>query len=231
MSTQMRVAQEEAGWLVLNGDRPVAINGEVHRDDRGALVSDIEEKGLFVWSDGSISKQAEPVDDSPMVFAEPELPVEDPDSGNVDGGAPPTEDPPTDPGADPEDPDPTPTVPKKPDSEPKPKKSRKTAKAEGDAPKRREKKAPDAPRFTEEQKKARAEYAKKYRASMTDEQKEKARERARERQKKWRENHPDKAAEFAKRSSERRKERYNEDPEFRQEYREKQRSYVKTKTS
>ena len=45
----MRVAQEEAGWLVLNGDRPVAINGEVHRDDRGALVSDIEEKGLFVW--------------------------------------------------------------------------------------------------------------------------------------------------------------------------------------
>lgn len=264
MSTQMRVAQEDAGWAVLNGDRPVAINGEVHHEDRDSLVSEIVSRGLFVWSDGSINKEAEPRDDVSMVFSEdipdaPSVPTPTPISENVDGGAPPTEDPPTDPGADPEDPDPNPTVPVKPkDVEDQleaaaerrlPSKTQKVkrvkitadvekvaegiaeAKAAPKAPRKpRAKKPEGAPRFTEEQKAARAEYAKKYRAQMTEEQKEQARERARERQKKWRESHPDKAAEFAKRSSERRKERYNEDPAFRAEYRAKQRQYAGAST-
>lgn len=244
MSTQMRVAQEDAGWAVLNGDRPVAINGEVHHEDRDSLVSEIVSRGLFVWSDGSINKEAEPRDDVSMVFSEdipdaPSVPTPTPISENVDGGAPPTEDPPTDPGADPEDPDPNPTVPAK----PKQKRVKITAdvkkvaegiaedKAAPKAPRKpRVKKPEGAPRFTEEQKAARAEYAKKYRSQMTEEQKEQARERARERQKKWRESHPDKAAEFAKRSSERRRERYNEDPAFRAEYRAKQRQYAGAST-
>jgi hypothetical protein len=94
------------------------------------------------------------------------------------------------------------------------------------ARKPRAKKSADAPRFTEEQKAARAEYARKYRQSMTDEQKEQAKARAAERQKRWRENHPEAVSKYAKRSSERRKERYNDDPEYRAEYRAKQRAYA-----
>lgn len=98
------------------------------------------------------------------------------------------------------------------------------------APRKPRKKAGEVDEgLTEEQKRARAEYAKKYRQTMTDEQRERARERARERQKKWRETHPDKASAYAKRSSERRKERYNTDPEFRAEYREQQRGYAQTR--
>lgn len=85
------------------------------------------------------------------------------------------------------------------------------------------------PLTAEEKKQRRAEYAKKYRAQMTDEQKEQARATARERQKKWRESHPEEAAKYAKRSSERRKQRYNEDPEFRAKYREQQREYAQGK--
>lgn len=254
MSTQMKVAEQPEGWVVLNGDRPVAINGETHRARREDLVTDIESRGLFVWDDGEISKEAQPVAPEPtvpVIDEDPEPPVvtDDPEppvvSENVDGGAPSTEDPPTDPGANPEDPDPNPTAPAQP-SEDKPKKARAPRKpklaADTDKlvaaskevapkPKRgRPAKPKDAAaeRFTPEQKAARAEYAKKYRQTMSEEQKEKARERARERQKKWRESHPDKAAAFAKRSSERRKERYNTDPEFKQEYREKQRQYAKS---
>lgn len=267
MSTQMKVAQQEAGWTVLNGDRPVAINGDVHHEDRDSLVSEILARGLFVWSDGSISKEAEPVDDSPMVFAqdtpneqvptseppvtdqdpeppvttdEPEPPVVEDVSENQPGYTPPTpgptEDPPVDPGADPEDPDPNPTVPVKPKKARAPRKPKIAAdadkvvegmaEAKTAARKPRAKKDPDAPRFTPEQKAARAEYAKGYRKTMTEEQKEKARAAARERQKRWRENNPQKAAEFAKKSSERRKERYNEDPEFRSSYRAKQKEYA-----
>lgn len=91
---------------------------------------------------------------------------------------------------------------------------------------RKKKESSGSPRFTEEQRIARAEYARKYRSQMTEEQKEKARERARERQKRWRDSNPERAAEFSKRSSERRKERYNNDPEFRKEYREKQQEYA-----
>lgn len=231
----MKIQKDDDGWSVLNGDRPVAINGTVSYDDRDALVTEIESRGLFVWSDGTLAKEAEPV------------------SENVDGGAPATEDPPVDPGAQPEDPDPNPTVPQEPSDEdeirpfkddsivvsvedeqaayeefveknpiPKAKKPRAPRKS-------KESTATEDERFTPEQKAARAEYAKKYRKQMTDEQKEKARERARERQKKWRENHPDKAAEYAKQSSERRKERYNEDEQFRAEYRAKQKAYAGSK--
>jgi hypothetical protein len=227
----MKIQQDDDGWSVLNGDRPVAINGTVSYAERDELVTEIESRGLFVWSDGTLAKEAEPV------------------SENVDGGAPATEDPPVDPGAQPEDPDPNPTVPQAPSDEdeirpfkddsivvsvedeqaayeefieknpiPKVKKPR--------APRKPKAEPADEERFTPEQKAARAEYAKKYRKQMTDEQKEKARERARERQKKWRENHPDKAAEYAKQSSERRKERYNEDEEFRAAYRAKQKAYA-----
>ncbi len=94
------------------------------------------------------------------------------------------------------------------------------------ARKPRAKKPEDAPRFTEEQKKARAEYARKYRQKMSDEQKEQAKARAAERQKRWREAHPEAVTKYAKRSSERRKERYNEDPAYRADYRSKQRAYA-----
>lgn len=82
----------------------------------------------------------------------------------------------------------------------------------------------------EERKKARAEYARKYRQQMTDEQKERARERARERQRAWREAHPDQVIENAKRSSEQRMERYRTDPEYRARYREQQNSYTASRS-
>lgn len=311
MSTQMRVAEHPEGWAVFNGESPVKIGGVIGHPDRDALVADIESRGVFVWSDGSIQKEAEPRSDAAMVFAQdlPDgafLPPLETVSGNESPGYTPptpgpTEDPPVDPGADPQDPDPNPTVPVKPkrsrakkvvepaDAEKVVEKRTKAAEAiaqaktdaeeaersakradliekadaivaeaaqkieetdrdavkgslltheestgEKPAPKPRKpraKKPEGAPRFNDEQKKARAAYAKSYRANMTEEQKEKARAAARERQRKWRETHPEKAAEFAKRSSERRRERYNEDPNFRQEIRSKQKQYAEAAKS
>lgn len=252
MSTQMRVAEHPEGWAVFNGESPVKIGGAIGHPDRDALVADIESRGVFVWSDGSIQKEAEPRSDAAMVFAQdlPDgafLPPLETVSGNESPGSTPptpgpTEDPPVDPGADPQDPDPNPTVPVKPKRS-RAKKVVEPADAEkvaeestGEKPapkprKPRAKKPEGAPRFNDEQKKARAAYAKKYRANMTEEQKEKARAAARERQRKWREAHPEKAAEFAKRSSERRRERYNEDPNFRREIRSKQKQYAEAAKS
>lgn len=228
MSTQMRVEQRPEGWAVLNAGTTVAIKGQVYHAEREALVGEIESRGLFVWSDGSIAKDVEHASET--------------DPGYTPPTPGPTEDPPTDPGADPEDPDPNPTVPAK----PKKVRTKMTITAPGEegsaeinveadletgtAKRVRVKRKPAAsPRFTAEQRKARAEYAKKYRAQMSEEQKEKARAAAKERQKRWRENNPAKASEFAKRSSARRKERYNEDPAFRAEYRAKQKAYVESR--
>lgn len=333
MSTQLSISKTDDGWAILNGTTPIAISGEVYRATKEELVEEVQAKGLFVWSDSSIQKtQEEGLSVKGKAVRAAKLDAEASVSENDAGGAPPTQDPPTDPGADPEDPDPNPTVPVKPkrvrkpravkpkdeeppmvftDEEPpadvttikdlplpkpvddysdllneadfdaalvkpvdippaepahvqteaepeKPKRTRvvkpkitvdkeKLAQASKDAKtalskakkvvkpadekkvverKPRAKKPADAPRFTDEQKKARAEYARKYRQSMTEEQKEAAKARAAERQKRWRENHPDAVSKYAKRSSERRKERYNTDPEYRQDYRAKQRAYA-----
>lgn len=272
MSTQMRVEQRPEGWAVLNAGTTVAIKGQVYHAEREALVGEIESRGLFVWSDGSIAKDVEH--------------ASEPDPGYTPPTPGPTEDPPTDPGADPEDPDSHPTVPAK----PKKVRTKMTITAPGEessteinveadletgtakrvvaelefpitddnakasailmgidgdkvdttedlrrevdaatAKRGRVQRKPATSRFTAEQRKARAEYAKKYRAQMSEEQKEKARAAAKERQKRWRENNPAKASEFAKRSSARRKERYNEDPAFRAEYRAKQKAYVESR--
>jgi hypothetical protein len=249
MTTQMRIEQADAGWVVMNGVRPVAINGITHYPERDELVSEIEARKLFVWSDGSIAKEVEgglapSADSQPGYTPEP---------------APPTQDPPTDPNADPDDPDPNPTVPKK-DPEPKKKsgrvkltadidklveeavktgeglsvagKAKRAQMLDAEEKPKRTRKPKDAPRFDEEQKKRRAEYAKQYRANMTEEQKEAQRQKAKERQARWREKHPDKVAEYAQRSSERRKKRYNEDEDYREKYRMKQKEYAaQTKAS
>lgn len=198
----MRIEQDaDDKWFIVNADVPIAIGGKIEHDDRDELVSAIQGRGLFVWADGTISKTAEDVPVEAPVVSE-EIVTEEAPAESV---------------AVPVETVEAPTEAVEASTEPKTKKPAKP---------RKKKESSGSPRFTEEQRIARAEYARKYRSQMTEEQKEKARERARERQKRWRDSNPERAAEFSKRSSERRKERYNNDPEFRKEYREKQQEYA-----
>src|SRR6478735_7966159 len=122
MSTQMRVAEQAEGWAILNGEKLVSFDGATHQENRAVLVAAIEARGLHVWTDGSISKDPEPktVEEKYTDLLETVASISEPVSGNdpeptyTPEPAPPTEDPPTDPNADPEDPDPNPTVPVKP---------------------------------------------------------------------------------------------------------------------
>lgn len=221
----MQIAQKDGGWSVLHEGEAVTIDGRTIYADREDLEAQIGRRGLFIHSDDSLHQT-------------PDIPaLSDPEPTYAPPTAPPTEDPPVDPNAQPDDPDPNPTVPVK---EPKTKKPKK---ASGRAvvasslagtetqPRRRGRPPKTEGKLSEEEKrKARAEYAKKYRSRMTDEQREAAKERAKERQKRWREAHPDQAAQYARQSSQRRKERYNEDDEFRSTYREKQKEYAATRT-
>ena len=113
MSPQLRIAQETEGWVVLNESAEkssrVAINDQIHYEDRDELVQRVQERGLLVWTDGTISRDPEPE----VVDSIPETKEEEP--------------------------------PEKP------------------VRKRRE----SAKKSPEEQRKARAEYAKKYRQQMT----------------------------------------------------------------
>ncbi|WNN95175.1 hypothetical protein SEA_MAGRITTE_224 [Microbacterium phage Magritte] len=95
----MKILETDQGWaLEHNGKTPIAIEGESYFTDKDVLAAAVEKRGLFIWQDGSIEKTPE-------------------DSS----GAPATEDPPTDPNAQPNDPDPNPVSPPAP--KPKPEKA------------------------------------------------------------------------------------------------------------
>lgn len=256
----MKILETEQGWAVEhNGKSPIAVEGESYFTDKNVLVAIIESKGRFVWADGSIEAETE-------------------DSS----GAPPTEDPPTDPGAQPDDPDPNPVSPEpvtpkedfanggvlppqteeqkaeslarlnmhKGDNIVRPefvkaaggeeavKKLSKVAKKKPVAKKAPAKKTAASaedpakprrgrpPKYTpEEREKRRKEQAHKYATNRTEEQKALARERAR----RWRENNPDKVKEARQKSIEKRTKRYQEDPEYRQQFNEYQRTYKRSK--
>lgn len=238
----MKILETEQGWAVEhNGKTPIAVEGESYFTDKSVLVGIIESKGRFVWSDGSIEAEME------------------------DGyGAPPTEDPPTDPNAQPDDPDPNPVSPEPVTTKPKKASGGKVSKAaaervhaglevhKGDNIVRPEfikaaggkkvieklsetaKAAEDPekprrgrpPKYTpEEREQRRKEQAHKYATHRTPEQKALARERA----KRWREKNPDKVKKARQKSMEKRRERYQEDPEFRQQFNEYQRTYKRSK--
>ena len=61
MSPQLRIAQETEGWVVLNESAEkssrVAINDQIHYEDRDELVQRVQERGLLVWTDGTISRE------------------------------------------------------------------------------------------------------------------------------------------------------------------------------
>ncbi len=93
----MKILETDQGWaLEHNGKSPIAIEGESYFSDKDVLATAIEKRKMYVWSDGSVKREPE-----------------------GSSGAPATEDPPTDPNAQPDDPDPNPVSP----PAPKPKKA------------------------------------------------------------------------------------------------------------
>ena len=244
----MKILETDQGWaLEHNGKSPIAIEGESYFTDKAVLEAAIEKRSLYIWSDGTIEKTPE-------------------DSS----GAPPTEDPPTDPNAQPNDPDPNPVSPEPVTSKPKKasggkisakqakeisdklavqkgdnilrpeqieaaggkeaiKKLSKAAKAKKPAASAEDPAKPRRgrpPKYTpEEAERVRKEKAREYAANRTPEQRAAARERA----KRWRENNPDKVKQARQKSMEKRAERYRQDPEFREQFNEYQRSYKRSK--
>lgn len=205
----MQILEHDDHWVLEHQGKHETFQGIVYWDDRSELVSAIENRGFFVWSDGSIKREAEQQkpDDDPSKYDTPDLPHED---------------------------HPKPTTPDSPsDEKPKPKKvdsrgiSKRAAKANRE---RAAKAAPktDAPRrgrppiFTpEEAAERRRAKNREYSAKRTEAQREAARERAR----KWREENPDKVKAARKKSMEARAERYDNDPEYRARFNQYQRDY------
>lgn len=211
----MKILETDQGWAVEhNGTIPMKIEGTGYFPDKAVLVSAIEKRKLYIWSDGSIERRPEPGsqaaldDEAAFEAAAPK------DSS----GAPPTEDPPVDPDADKDRPKPSPKP-----TAPGNKKSR--AKKPAEEPKR----GRGRPRIytKEEAEERRRQKAKEYAANRSEEQKAAARERAR----KWREENPDKVKAARDRSMQNRAKRYKEDPKFREQFNEYQREYKRAKRS
>lgn len=120
----MKILETDLGWAVEhNGRLPIKLDGEEYFPDKAVLEAAIVKRDLYIWSDGSVERTPEKLvvtkaapeqDDAAWEAAAPK------DSS----GAPPTEDPPTDPNAQPDDPDPNPVSPEPVTT--KPKKSRAT---------------------------------------------------------------------------------------------------------
>lgn len=222
----MKILETEQGWTVEhNGVVPVKIEGTDYFQDKTVLETAIRSRKLYVWSDGSIEKRPEPGSIAALA-EEAEFENAAPKDSS---GAPPTQDPPTDPNAQPDDPDPNPTSPE-PIVAPKEKKAAAKKPRAKKVPPVEE--SPDKPRrgrprkYTpEEAVERRREQARSYASNRTEEQKAAARERAR----RWRENNPDKVKEARAKSMESRTERYKGDPEYRQQFNQYQRDYKRSK--
>ncbi len=222
----MKILETEKGWAVEhNGTIPVKLDGEGYFQDKAVLTAAVEKRGMYIWADGSVEKVPEarkPRKPEPKKTEaqkdeewEAAAPIKD------SSGAPPSEDPPTDPNAQPDDPDPNPTSPEpvvappKKSAEKKPRK--KTAKKPAEPAKR------GRPRIYSEEEAAerRRAQARQYAANRSEEQKAAARERA----KRWRENNPDKVKSARQKSMEARAERYETDADYRAQFNEYQREY------